>query len=302
MKKIFTTLFAVSAAFVASAQSPCSELFISEYAEGSSQNKAIEIYNPTSSPKSLTGYFLRRYNNGDVNFTAGGELALSGTIAPKGVWVVTNSQTTGSTGTCDPLLRAKADQLDGIYPAPTYFNGNDAVTLEFGTTRVDIFGKIGQNPGPDEAWSTDFPYDGAGTWITEGHTMIRKASVTGGITVNPDNFNPMAEYDTLPENSWDSLKMHTCVCITAGINEAKVKYVSVFPNPSNNADVTLSVADRVGKIELIDRSGRICAAFDNSEKVSTGYRFSTIGVLKGLYIVKAYMAGGEIGFSKLSVE
>ena len=42
----------------------CSDLFISEYAEGNSQNKAIEIYNPTSQAIDLNGYRIERYSNG----------------------------------------------------------------------------------------------------------------------------------------------------------------------------------------------------------------------------------------------
>ena len=34
------------------------EVFISEYIEGSGNNKAIEIFNPTNSPVSLDGYTL----------------------------------------------------------------------------------------------------------------------------------------------------------------------------------------------------------------------------------------------------
>jgi predicted extracellular nuclease len=47
MKKLLLSIFG----FVATlnfAQAQCNELFISEYVEGTSNNKAIEIYNPTS--------------------------------------------------------------------------------------------------------------------------------------------------------------------------------------------------------------------------------------------------------------
>ena len=42
----------------------CSELFFSEYAEGSYQNKAIEVYNPTNSTIDLSGYRIERFSNG----------------------------------------------------------------------------------------------------------------------------------------------------------------------------------------------------------------------------------------------
>jgi hypothetical protein len=48
----------------APASTGCTELFFSEYIEGSSNNKAIEIYNPTASAVSLANYSIKRFNNG----------------------------------------------------------------------------------------------------------------------------------------------------------------------------------------------------------------------------------------------
>ena len=54
MKRLFHAALFVFAAVAAGAQ-PCTELFISEYVEGSSNNKAIEIYNPTGVAVNLSG-------------------------------------------------------------------------------------------------------------------------------------------------------------------------------------------------------------------------------------------------------
>lgn len=42
----------------------CSDLFISEYVEGWSNNKALEIYNPTSSTIDLSEYMVIRFPSG----------------------------------------------------------------------------------------------------------------------------------------------------------------------------------------------------------------------------------------------
>ena len=77
--------FTISAVAVA-----CGELFISEYVEGTSNNKAIELYNPTNAPILLTGnYQLRFYFNGAL--TVGTTIALVGTIAPHDVFVVASN-------------------------------------------------------------------------------------------------------------------------------------------------------------------------------------------------------------------
>ncbi|MEX2380689.1 MAG: lamin tail domain-containing protein, partial [Vicingaceae bacterium] len=42
----------------------CSDLFISEYQEGSSYNKAVEVYNPTADSIDFTDYELQLFSNG----------------------------------------------------------------------------------------------------------------------------------------------------------------------------------------------------------------------------------------------
>ncbi len=69
----------------------CSELFFSEYLEGSANNKTLEIYNPTDSPIDLSNYQIKRYSNGSPIPTE--TLGLSGTIEPYTTVVVTNGQT-----------------------------------------------------------------------------------------------------------------------------------------------------------------------------------------------------------------
>ena len=78
MKK--TLLFVSVLALGTTYAQNCSELFISEYIEGSGNNKAIELYNPTATAINLTGYRLERFSNGESTSAAGGVLNLSGSI------------------------------------------------------------------------------------------------------------------------------------------------------------------------------------------------------------------------------
>lgn len=142
------------------------DLIISEYIEGSGNNKALELYNPTSETIDLTKYIVVRFSNGesypanlDPKTTSGGYLELLGTLAPGECHVIVNGQTEDSdySPACDPDLQAMADQLDNDYPAPTYMNGNDAIGLlktEDGSTytAVDIFGEIGLGSSMDNGY------------------------------------------------------------------------------------------------------------------------------------------------------
>ncbi len=141
----FTTVFV-------SAQT---DLFFSEYCEGTGNNKGVEIYNPTSESIDLTDYYVVRYANGSSTFTTDGATDLLGTIEPHSTFVLVNGQTesTPTSPACDPEMQALADQLDHEYPAPMYMNGNDAIALvktpagvpptNTNITPVDLIGQVG---------------------------------------------------------------------------------------------------------------------------------------------------------------
>jgi len=63
MKKLLLVIFSLFIGSTLLAQD-CSKLFISEYVEGSANNKAVEIYNPTDEAVDLSLYTVKRYSNG----------------------------------------------------------------------------------------------------------------------------------------------------------------------------------------------------------------------------------------------
>ena len=79
MKKLLLFMFVCFASLNLSAQS---DLFFSEYVEGSGNNKALEIYNPTNQTIDLSKYSVARYSNGSAVYTEGGITQLTGTLAP----------------------------------------------------------------------------------------------------------------------------------------------------------------------------------------------------------------------------
>ncbi|MCX6352554.1 MAG: lamin tail domain-containing protein [Bacteroidetes bacterium] len=275
MKKILICAIMMAATQFAKAQ--CKELFISEYLEGKGNDKGVEIYNPTKDTVDLSAYRLVRFANGS---TSGSDsLLLKGKLGPYKTWVVINGQTTdqtlsggGVSPKCDSILQTKANQLDNAYPAPCYFNGDDALGLvKFTTTTwalVDIFGKIGEQPlgpkhtiSPNGGWSDTYPYNsGDGTYWTKDHGMVRKPSIKNGVSVNPTFFNPTADWDSLSVHVWDSLGKHTCNCktTTVGIDEnIAVTNFSVYPNPITTSEFYIMPTSSVSLVQIADVTGRI---------------------------------------------
>jgi predicted extracellular nuclease len=151
------------------------ELFFSEYIEGSSNNKALEIYNGTGVPIDLgaAGYSVQMFFNGSAS--AGLTIALTGTVAAGDVFVLAQSS-------ANTTILAQADQTNGS----GWFNGDDAVVLRKGTTAVDAIGQIGFDPGTE--WGT-------GLASTADNTLRRMASVCAGDPDGSDVFDPAAEWD-----------------------------------------------------------------------------------------------------------
>jgi|SRR5690606_4095121 len=108
------------------------ELFFSEYVEGSSFNKALEIVNLTGSSINLAeqAYSIKKQSNGEGNW--GGELLLTGSIANNQVYVIANENST------HPDILNKASLLKA--GSPMDFNGNDAIGLFRNGVLIDVIG------------------------------------------------------------------------------------------------------------------------------------------------------------------
>ena len=259
MKSILSFILTLSS-FSLTAQD-CSELFFSEYVEGSSNNKAVEIYNPTDAPIDLSGYSIERYSNGSD--AVSDEMDLSGTINAGETWIVTNSDTNSANefGYIMVELYNMADQWAPVYPSPLYMNGNDVMTLSKNGTIIDIIGKIGEDPG--DAWTDDatagFTDANGGAWWTKNHTLVRKASVKSGVKTSPILFNPAAEWDSLSINTWTNLGTHECDCSSGGPSSIEDKSTSfvLYPNPATNMQtINVSANKAIKSFELINALGQ----------------------------------------------
>jgi len=170
------------------------DLIISEYVEGSSFNKAIEIWNRTGAPIDLTagGYKIQMYFNGAV--AVGGTVVLSGVLADNDTYVVTHDQAT-------LVLLNLADQTS----SGLLFNGDDAVVLvkSAANTTVDAFGQIGNDPGTE--W-------GAGLQSTADNTLRRKPTVCDGDLIGTDLFDPSIQWDGFASDTFSGIGSHTDAC------------------------------------------------------------------------------------------
>lgn len=134
-RKITTFLIAVSAIFFMYGHvHAATDLYISEYIEGSSNNKALEFYNDTGNSIDLSAYEVQFFFNGSV--TPGRTINLTGAVAAGEVFVLAHTL-------ADAVILAQADQISG----GSWYNGDDAVVLLNGGTTIDAIGQIGVDPG-----------------------------------------------------------------------------------------------------------------------------------------------------------
>ena len=147
-------------------------LIISEYVEGSRNNKYLEIANISDSEIDLAAYTLRKYVNGaEDNFD---DMTLSGTLASKAVKVfrINTSDLTLPEGVTAETTNSQV----------LNFNGDDPVAVICNGEVVDLLGVFGD---------VDFGKD---------VTLRRKSSVTApSATYNVD------EWDTLEQNDVSGL-------------------------------------------------------------------------------------------------
>ena len=182
---------------------PMANLFFSEYAEGSSNNKYFEVYNPTQDTVDLSQYAYPNVSNAPSTpgvYEYWNDFDAGAVILPNDVYVVAHPS-------ADPIILAEADETF------TYLsNGDDGFGLVFGDqTSYQVIDWLGDwNGDPGSGWEV------AGVPnATKDHTLVRKCDVTSGDTswtnsAGTDSLN--SQWLVYPQNTWTYLGSHTSPC------------------------------------------------------------------------------------------
>ena len=278
MKNLILVLFSVMFVTTFLVADLADDLFISEYMEGSSNNKAFEIFNGTGAPVDLGDYQIIRANNGNV-WADGILFTYPGTIIADGdVWVNVNGQETlGMTAVADTVG-------DGL----TWYNGDDSIGLfkvtATDTVLIDVIGENGVDPG------SYWPVAGVSNG-TQEHTLVRKSSVTAGNTDWASSAGTNAtnsEWVVLEQNNWDDLGSHTM-----GGNELPL-ITNIVRNPAGDilatttVGVSATVTDGDGTIDFVQLHWGIATGdLPNIISMST--------VLAGLYTTDSDIPAQAVG-------
>lgn len=240
------------------------ELFISEYVEGSSNNKAIEIANITGNPVDLSPYNLRRQGNGSGEWSP--RFNLSGSIASGDVLVIINGSAS------DATLIAQADIVvpnnSGTnFGEPLNFNGNDPVGLFKDETLIDIIGV----------------FNGGSANFAQNITLRRKPTVSQPNTT----FDLVNEWDTYPQDTVDDIGQHTT---TLSSTSYSWDSLSIYPNPTklnyiflrNDQDVQVDLYNILGK-KILSKSVLI-----------SNPKLDISSIASGMYLMKISNEYGSI--------
>ena len=232
---------AINATTTDGSTSSANELFFSEYVEGSSNNKAIEIANVTSTPIDLSPYSIKRNGNGGATWSA--PLNLSGTIAAQDVYVIINGSAS---------LQKLIDEADLIHPnnsgtnngEPINFNGNDPVGLFKNDVLIDIIGE----------------FNGGSSNFAKDKTLRRKLSVVSPNTA----FDLINEWEEFAKDNVDNIGEHNTA--TAGVNTEILSGISIFPNPVIDKKISISNTTNatINKITIHTIEGKEVFSISNS--------------------------------------
>ncbi|MDD3716597.1 MAG: endonuclease [Candidatus Marinimicrobia bacterium] len=149
-------------------------IFFSEYIEGSSYNKAIEIFNNTGLDIDLGKIKLKLYSNGTTSPSA--TITLSGALSHENVFVIAHTS-------ADASILAIADMKNGTV---INFNGDDVVELYYNDALIDRIGYLGL--------SANYAID---------VTLVRKSYVMQG-----DEYYDPSDWEVYPQDVISYLGWH----------------------------------------------------------------------------------------------
>lgn len=231
------------------------ELFFSEYMEGSSNNKALEIANYTGSNISLSIYTLKLATNGSTTWTSPIAFPSGAQVNDQDVYVITNSG-----------LAVCTSASDYVNNSATAFNGNDVIGLFKNDVLIDIIGTLGN--------SVDFAKD---------ITLVRKSTILG-----PNTTFDLNEWDTYATNTCSDLGNHT---VLSNDNFNLIESL-IYPNPSNTGNFNIVTHSILSKITVYNVNGQVIKELKNP--LNTDNNYEIIGLNTGFYFILLQSETGSI--------
>ena len=210
MKKLYFISFLLIS-FILNSQE---NVFFSEYAEGSSNNKYLEIFNNSDQTIDLSQYAFPNVSN-DPNTVGEYEYWNNfddgSTIEPYAIFVIAHPE-------ADEAILAEADMTSFLYLS----NGDDGFKLVYGSEEsFTVLDEIGDWQGdPGAGW------DVAGvTSGTKDHTLVRKSSVQNGNTWSNSAGSTAedSEWIVYDQNTWTYLGTHEIETPTASCQPPSVE-------------------------------------------------------------------------------
>lgn len=265
---------AVNASTTDGSTTTANELFFSEYLEGSSNNKALEIVNLTDTDIDLSAYSIKRQSNGGVNEGDEWEwdMPLKGIIKSQDVYVIVNEAAGEHTASKSAKAIAAGDFLikiadsirvhdgDTNFGAPINFNGDDPVGLFKNDVLIDIIGVY-------NAGKVNFGKD---------KTLRRKTGVSQPNTA----FDIDNEWDIIDKDNADDFGKHSAISLS--IDNFDNSAIKFYPNPTKNKIYIQNTSNL--KIDVINIYNILGEKIISSKKHQKEINISFLS--KGIYILK----------------
>ena len=258
---------------------PSQDLFFSEYAEGSSNNKYLEIYNPTNAEVSLDGYAYPNASNGsDGTYEFWNSFESGATIAAGDVYIIAH-------GSAEQAILDLADETHN-----SLSNGNDGYALAKGSEAsfiiIDRIGDFGADPG--SGWAV------AGVSnATFDKTLVRKSTVTQGNPIWSESSGTTeenSEWIVLDKDTWSYLGTHPHS--TLSISNVLHLGINIYPNPTTSI-ITIDGLEGNAKVDVYALTGQRVLQQNTLSSVDV----SALG--SGIYMLEISQNGKTISTHKL---
>ena len=236
------------------------DLLFSEYIEGSSNNKALEISNATGAAINLSIYSIKKQTNGAGAWSTG--LPLTGTLNNGSKFTIVNSLMASS---CYPISSANISTS----ATEMAFNGNDAVGLFKNGVLIDIIGT----------------FNGGTANFAADETIRRKATITSPTTT----FNKTAQWDSYTSDTCNNLGSRMVAKASKTESVLDINTIVIYPNPSQGT-FSVNNSNKMYSIEIYSIIGQKIYSEENSTKSE----ITLPNIAKGTYLVRVTIDSNSV--------